>query len=66
VSGDAIEWRGRAVVTVTGEDPIAPVVQACAEAPSWAELVALYDRDLLAALLAAEVIVPLWSLRALR
>jgi hypothetical protein len=66
VTPDAIEWRGRAVVTVTGDDPIAPIVAACAGAPTWAQLAADFDRDLLATLLAAEVIVPLWSVRALR
>jgi hypothetical protein len=64
-TGDGIEWRGRAVVTIHGPDPIAPIVEACRAEPAWASLAADHDPDLLAALLAAEVIVPVWSVRAL-
>jgi hypothetical protein len=60
-TGDTTEWRGRAVVTTSGADPIAPIVAACSSAPTWAELAAAHDPDLLAALLAAEVIVPTWA-----
>jgi hypothetical protein len=60
-SGETTEWRGRAVVATTGADPIAPIVEACSTAPTWTELAATHDQDLLAALLAAEVIVPTWA-----
>jgi len=68
-AGDAIEWRGRAVVTVAAsadDDPVAAVVSACGAAPSWAELAEAHDRELLVALLAAEVIVPAWAAEGLR
>jgi hypothetical protein len=60
-SGETTEWRGRAVVATAGADPIAPIVEACSTAPTWTELAATHDQDLLAALLAAEVIVPTWA-----
>ncbi|HEY4178328.1 MAG TPA: glycosyltransferase family 9 protein [Kofleriaceae bacterium] len=63
-NGDTVEWRGRAVVAVSGgDDPVAPVVEACRAEPTWSSLVESIDRDLVTALLAAELIVPVWSLR---
>jgi hypothetical protein len=57
----SVEWRGRAIVTSSGEDPIAPIVAACAAAPAWDDLTAAHDHELLAALLAAELILPTWA-----
>jgi hypothetical protein len=61
-TADAVEWRGRALINLTGaHDPIAPIVEACRAAPAWAELLASHDHELLATLLAAEIIVPAWA-----